>query len=45
MKADYVIRGGRVIDPAAGTNEIKDIVVCNMRIVGPGDDPVSCPPR
>ena len=33
MKVVYIIRGGRVIDPAAGTDEIRDIAVRNMRIV------------
>lgn len=42
MKADYIIRGGRVIDPAAGTDEVKDIVVQNMRIVDPGEKEITC---
>lgn len=33
MKVDYIIRNGRVIDPASGTDEVKDICVRNMHIV------------
>lgn len=33
MKVDYIIRGGRVIDPAAGIDEIRDVAVRNMRVV------------
>ena len=29
MKADFIIRGGRVMDPYTGADEIKDIVVRN----------------
>lgn len=43
MKADYIIRGGRVIDPAAGVDEIRDVVVCNMRVADPGSEAVECP--
>lgn len=43
MKADYIIRGGRVMDPAAGTNERKDLVIQNMRIIDPGAEAVECP--
>ena len=42
MKADYIIRGGRVIDPASGTDEVRDVYVRNMRIVDPGAEPVEC---
>ena len=40
MKVDYIIRGGRVIDPAAGIDGIRDIAVRNMRIVEIGSEPV-----
>lgn len=33
MKADYILRGGRVIDPAAGTDEIRDVYIREGRIV------------
>ena len=39
MKVDYIIRGGRVIDPASGTDCVKDIYVKNMHIVNPGSEP------
>lgn len=42
MKADYIIRGGRVIDPATNTDTIKDVAVCNTRIVDIQGEPVSC---
>lgn len=32
MKVDYIIRGGRVVDPSAGIDEIRDIYIKNMRI-------------
>ena len=32
MKVDYIIRGGRVVDPSAGIDEIKDIYIKNIRI-------------
>ena len=42
-----VLRGGRVIDPASGTDEIADVVMSGGRItaVGPGagDDVVAAP--
>lgn len=44
MKADYIIRGGRVMDPSAGADEVKDIVVRNMRIVDPEGEAVACAP-
>ena len=34
-----VIRGGRVIDPAAGIDEIRDIWICDGRIVEPDGSP------
>lgn len=42
MRADYMIRGGHVMDPATGTNEVKDIYIRNMRIIDPKDDKVEC---
>ena len=27
MKVDYIIRGGRVVDPSAGIDEIRDIYI------------------
>lgn len=36
-KADYVIRGGRVIDPASGIDEVRDVWVKNMHVI-PGED-------
>ena len=33
MNVDYIIRGGKVYDPATGTEEIRDIAIRNMRIV------------
>lgn len=45
MTTDYIIRGGRVLDPAAGVDEIRDIVVRNMRIVDPKGEPLDCPPH
>ena len=38
MKADFVIRGGRVIDPAAGVDEVKNIYISGARIFEPGPD-------
>ncbi|MBQ9153212.1 MAG: metallo-dependent hydrolase [Solobacterium sp.] len=35
MKVDYIIRNGRVMDPASGTDEIRDVCVRNMHIVSP----------
>ena len=43
MKVDYVIRGGRVLNPATGTDEVKDIYVRNMRIVEAQGEAVECP--
>ena len=37
MKADFIIRNGRVIDPAAGIDEVKDIAVRNMRVIDEKD--------
>ena len=32
MNVDYILRGGRVIDPAAGTDEIRDVYIGEGRI-------------
>ncbi|MBR5094220.1 MAG: amidohydrolase family protein [Oscillospiraceae bacterium] len=37
MKADYLLRGGRVIDPSAGTDEIRDVAIRGDRIVEADD--------
>lgn len=37
MKADILLRGGRVIDPAAGIDEIRDLAVRGDRIVEADD--------
>ena len=42
MKADFIIRGGRVMDPYTGADEIKDIVVRNTRIADPEGEYVEC---
>lgn len=45
MKVDYIIRNGRVIDPSADTDEVRDLYVKNMRIVEPDDEAVCDPDR
>ena len=42
MRVDYIIRGGRVIDPAAEIDEIRDVYIRNMRIVDPGEEQAEC---
>lgn len=42
MRADFIIRGGRVMDPHTSTDEIKDVVVRNTRIVDPEGENVEC---
>lgn len=42
MKADFIIRGGRVIDPLTATDEIKDIIISNTRIIDPLGETVEC---
>lgn len=37
MKADYLIRNGRVIDPARGIDEIRDVATSGNRIIDAGD--------
>lgn len=43
MKVDRILRGGRVIDPAAGTDEIRDVYIRKGRIV-PTCGAVDCSP-
>lgn len=43
MNADYILRGARVIDPAAGTDEIRDVYIREGRIV-PTCGAADCPP-
>ncbi|MCH3951657.1 MAG: amidohydrolase family protein [Acidaminococcus sp.] len=42
MRADYIIKNGHVIDPAAHFDGIKDIYVKNNKIVDAGSQPVEC---
>ncbi|MBW7571911.1 amidohydrolase family protein [Caproiciproducens faecalis] len=42
MKASYIIRNGRVMDPRTGLDRIQDLVICNNRIVDPQGEAVSC---
>lgn len=42
MKADYVIKNGRVIDPLTNTDKVQDVVICNNRIVDAGSEEITC---
>ena len=42
MKADYVIRNGRVIDPSNNIDEVRDVVIQNMHIVDAKGQEVEC---
>lgn len=42
MQADYIIRGGQVIDPETGICSERDIVVQGAHIVAPTSEPVRC---
>lgn len=42
MRADFMIRGGRVMDPSAGTDEIRDVVIRNTKIVDAQGEAVEC---
>ena len=42
MKADFIIRGGRVMDPVTATDQIRDVVVSNTRIIDPQGEMVEC---
>ena len=44
MKVDYIIRGGRVVDPSAGIDEIRDIYIKNMRIADVKRETAECNP-
>ena len=44
MKVDYIIRGGRVVDPSAGIDEIRDIYIKNMRIADLKGETAECNP-
>lgn len=44
MRADYIIRGGRVIDPLRGIDEIRDVMVRNSRIMEAPAEEVECNP-
>ena len=44
MKVDYIIRGGRVLDPLEGTDSIRDIYIRNMRIVEADEGEAECGP-
>jgi dihydroorotase len=35
MSGRYVVAGGRVVDPAAGTDEVRDVVIAEGLIAGP----------
>lgn len=38
MKVDYILRGGRVIDPSAGMDAVQDIYVSGSRVVSAEND-------
>ena len=42
MNADFIIQGGRVIDPTSGIDEVRDIVVSNTKIIDPKGEMVEC---
>jgi len=42
MKASYIIRKGRVMDPCTGLDRIQDLVIRNNRIVDPKGEAVEC---
>ena len=45
MKVDYIIAGGRVIDPAAGVDRIKDVYIRNGKMWEPTDgETIECEP-
>lgn len=45
MKADYILRGGRVIDSAAGSDEIRDLYIRGSRLFDPDGEAVECLPE
>lgn len=42
MRADFIIRGGRVVDPYIAVDEIRDVVIQNAKIVDPQGEAVEC---
>lgn len=42
MKVDFLITGGRVIDPARGIDEVRDVAVRGTRIVDLGGEKAEC---
>ena len=44
VKVDYIIRNGRVLDPSAGVDEVRDIYIRNMHIADPQGASVECRP-
>lgn len=42
MRADFIIRGGRVMDPYTAVDGIRDVVIQNMKIVDPQGENVEC---
>lgn len=42
MRADFIIRGGRVVDPYTAADEIRDVVIQNAKIVDPQGEAVEC---
>lgn len=42
MRADFIIRGGRVVDPYTAVDEIRDVVIQNAKIVDPQGEVVEC---
>lgn len=42
MRADFIIRGGRVVDPYTAVDEIRDVVIQNAKIVDPQGEAVEC---
>lgn len=42
MKVDYVIKNGHVIDPLNNIDQIKDIVICNNRIIDMKEEDIEC---
>lgn len=45
MRVDYIIKGGRVIDPSRNIDDVRDIYIRNMRIVDPPDHAECHPDR
>lgn len=45
MKADYILCGARVLDPAAGVDERRDLYISASRLVDPGGEAVKCLPE